>query len=108
MLNRGLDRFLPGRRLGPGTLNRLAEAWKLRPQRLAQVHVLVNLAPDIQEKVLLSHPEASRMTFPDLLAMARAPLWSEQRRTWAKLLQERASPAESDPGGKALSGNTQG
>lgn len=75
-----LDRTLEA--CGPGSLGILAERLGISPQRLAQIHALVYLAPDIQEAVLLSKAEASRVNFHTLLRLARVPLWQDQRKAW--------------------------
>ena len=90
---------------GPGTLVGLAGRWGVRPQHLAQVHALVYLAPDLQEAVLLSKSEAGKLTFSSLVAIARMPLWADQRRAWKRIADPHG--AESVSGGKGLSGNTE-
>jgi len=51
-------------------------------QRLAQVHALTYLAPDLQEAVLMGTVAASRMDFHTLVRIARMPLWADQRKAW--------------------------
>lgn len=75
-----LDRTLEA--CGPGSFGILAERLGISPQRLAQIHALVFLAPAIQEAVLLSKAEASRVNFHTLLRIARVPLWRDQRKAW--------------------------
>ena len=91
---------------GAGALRRLAECWGIRPQRLAQVHALIYLAPDLQEAILLSRPEAGKLTFHSLVAIARKPLWAEQREAWRLV----ANPylAESISGRNRAIGNIEG
>lgn len=72
---------------GPGTFIRLANAWGMKPQRLALIHVLVYLAPDLQEQVLAGSLEAGRMRFEDLVAFARIPWWPGQREAWSARLE---------------------
>lgn len=67
---------------GPGAMRILAGRLDISPQRLAQIHALVYLAPDLQESVLLSKVEASRVNFHALLRIARMPLWQDQRAAW--------------------------
>lgn len=81
-----LDRTLEA--CGPGSLGILAERLGISPQRLAQIHALVFLAPDIQEAVLLSKAEASRVNFHTLLRIARVPLWQDQRNNWRAFLED--------------------
>ena len=97
------DRAMTAQR--PGTLAGLAGRWGVRPQHLAQVHALVYLAPDLQEAVLLSMPEAGKLTFHSLVAIARMPLWADQRGAWKRIADPHG--AESVSGGKGLSGNTE-
>lgn len=75
-----LDRTIEA--CGPGSLRVLAGRLGISPQRLAQIHALVYLAPDIQEAVLLSKAEASRVNFHTLLRIARVLLWKDQRKAW--------------------------
>lgn len=75
-----LDRTLET--CGPGSLGILADRLGISRPRLAQIHALVYLAPDIQEAVLLSKAEASRVNFHTLLRIARVPLWQDQRKAW--------------------------
>lgn len=75
-----LDRTLKA--CGPGSLGILAERLGISPQRLAQIHALIYLAPDIQEAVLLSKAESSLVNFHTLLRIARVPLWRDQRKAW--------------------------
>lgn len=70
---------------GPGALRVLAQRVGATPQRLVLIHALVFLAPDLQEAVLLSKPEASRVTFDTLVRIARMPVWSNQREAWQKV-----------------------
>lgn len=51
-------------------------------QRLAQIHALAYLAPDLQEAVLMGTTAASRMDFHTLVRIARMPLWADQRMAW--------------------------
>lgn len=51
-------------------------------QRLAQIHALAYLAPDLQEAVLMGTRAASRMDFHTLVRIARMPLWADQRKAW--------------------------
>jgi hypothetical protein len=62
--------------------------------RLSQILSLLNLAPDVQEQVLfLQRPIQGRQgpTLRQLLSVAAALDWHEQRRRWRKL--RRAKPA---------------
>jgi hypothetical protein len=62
--------------------------------RLSQIVSLLNLAPDVQEQVLfLQRPTRGRQapTLRQLLNVAAALDWHEQRRRWRKL--RRAKPA---------------
>lgn len=93
---------------GPGALGVLADRLGVSRPRLAQIHALVYLAPDLQEAVLLSKLEASRVNFHALLRIARMPLWQEQRKAWNEIVGELASPSESNPGERTVRGNTRG
>lgn len=90
---------------GPGALCALARRWGVSPQRLAQVHALVYLAPDLQEAVLLSRPEAGMLTFSSLVAIARKPLWAEQRKAWRRITDPNGR--ESISGLNGAIGNTE-
>jgi len=105
-LGHALDRALTAG--GPGTLDRLAASWGIRPQRLALVHVLTYLAPDLQERVLFSSPDTGRLIFPDLVAIARIPLWANQRVAWEQILNAKAAGPKSLSGGKQRTSNTEG
>jgi hypothetical protein len=64
--------------------------------RLSQILSLLNLAPDLQEQLLLlQRPARSRqsLTLRQVLTLAAVPDWHEQRRRWRKL--RRATPAGS-------------
>jgi hypothetical protein len=91
---------------GPGSLGVLANRLGISKPRLAQIHALVYLAPDLQEAVLLSKIEASRVNFHALLRIARIPLWPDQREAWREIVGQCLPHPESNPGGKAASGNT--
>jgi hypothetical protein len=65
------------------------------------------LAPDLQEAVLLSRLEASRVNFHTLLRIARVPLWQDQREAWREIVYRNPSHSKNDPGKKPISGNTQ-
>lgn len=92
---------------GPGAMRILAGRLGISPQRLAQIHALIYLAPDLQEAVLLSKIEASRVNFHTLLRIARMPLWQDQRVGWRKIAGQCPPPSEINPGRKAARGNTQ-
>ena len=56
--------------------------------RLSQILGLLNLAPDLQEQLLfLEHPRSGRSTpvLRQVLTVAAALDWDEQRRRWRKL-----------------------
>jgi hypothetical protein len=64
--------------------------------RLSQILSLLNLAPDLQEQLLfLQRPARGRqsLTLRQVLTVAAALDWHEQRRRWRKL--RRARPARS-------------
>jgi hypothetical protein len=64
--------------------------------RLSQIVGLVNLAPDVQEQVLfLRHPARGRplLTLRQLLHVAAALDWDEQRRRWRQLRRARTDRA---------------
>ena len=64
--------------------------------RMSQIVSLLNLAPDLQEQLLLlQRPARSRqsLTLRQVLTLAAVPDWHEQRRRWRKL--RRATPARS-------------
>jgi hypothetical protein len=80
-----------------GTLASYAAAARLghvSRARLSQIVSLLNLAPDVQEHVLFSQRPARgrpELTLRQLLSVAAALDWHEQRRRWRKL--RRAKPA---------------
>jgi hypothetical protein len=84
-----------------GTLASYAAAARLghvSRARLSQILSLLNLAPDVQEQVLfLQRPIRGRqaLTLRQLLSVAVALDWHEQRRRWRKL--RRAKPPAPDP-----------
>ena len=64
--------------------------------RLSQILSLLNLAPDLQEQVLfLQRPTRGRQapTLRQLLSVAVALDWHEQRRRWRKLCRAKPSGA---------------
>lgn len=83
-----LDRTLED--CGPGSMGILADRLGISRPRLAQIHALVYLAPDLQEAVLLSKVEANRVNFHVLLKIARMPLWEDQRRSWHDSISRRS------------------
>lgn len=92
--------------LGPGAISRQAERWAVSRQRLAQIHALTYLAPDLQESVLIGTLEASRMDFHTLVKIARIPLWQEQREAWRKIGEKVSTSPKSHRGTKGLCVNT--
>ena len=74
-----------------GTVSSYAVAAKLghvSRARMSQIVSLLNLAPDLQEHVLfLQRPARGRqaLTLRQVLTVAAALDWSEQRRRWRKL-----------------------
>lgn len=99
-----LDRALET--MGPGALAREAKGSKVSRQRLAAVHALVYLAPDLQEEILMGSQAASRVNFNVLLRIARMILWSDQREAWREAVAACLPNRESNMGTKASSGNT--
>ena len=91
---------------GSGSLGVLASRLGISKPRLSQIHALVYLAPDLQEAVLLSKLEASRVNFHTLLRIARLPLWQEQREAWRKIVDRKPPQSKNDPGKKPISDNT--
>jgi len=79
------------RRLQRGQVTSFAEiaaAERLTRARVTQIMDLLLLAPDIQEQVLFLPRPASpeeEISERDLRQIARASLWSEQRRLWQEL-----------------------
>lgn len=79
------------RRLRRGEVASFAEiaaAERLTRARVTQIMDLLLLAPDIQEEVLFLPRPASRdeaLNERDLRRIARAPVWSDQRRLWREL-----------------------
>src|SRR5262249_39243032 len=60
--------------------------------RLSQILSLLNLAPDVQEHVLFSQRPArgrQEVTLRQLLSVAAALDWHEQRQRWRKLRRDR-------------------
>lgn len=92
--------------LGPGALSQLGAQWQVSRQRLAAVHALVYLAPDLQEKVLMGSVEATRVNFHELLRITRLTLWADQRVAWNRVVEGKWAGAQSRPGRKGGSGNT--
>ena len=82
-----------------GTVSSYAAAARLghvSRARLSQILSLLNLAPDLQEQLLfLQRPTRGRqaLVLRQLLTVAAALDWHEQRRRWRKL--RRATPAGS-------------
>ena len=76
-----------------GEANDYAELAKLAhvsPARIAQVVILVQLAPDIQEYVLfLSAEHAGLISERELREIAREPLWDRQRALFQDLFHRR-------------------
>ncbi|WLT30901.1 hypothetical protein [Geothrix sp. PMB-07] len=94
VLARGIEAF------GPGYSQILAKKFGVSQPRVAQLHALVYLAPDLQEAVLLARAEASRVNFHALLRIARVPLWQDQRRIWASHIREGRPAKASRSGGR--------
>lgn len=99
-----LDRTL--NECGAGAMSALASRLGISPQRLAQIHALVYLAPELQEAVLFSKREANRVNFHALLKIARMPLWQDQREAWREIVGYKPPNSESEPGKKPARGNT--
>lgn len=76
-----LDRLLTAE--GDGALSRVAKQWGVSRPRVAQLHALIYLAPDLQMKVLKGSAEASRLNFHSLLKIARQSNWIDQRNVWS-------------------------
>jgi hypothetical protein len=82
-----------------GTVSSYAVAARLghvSRARMSQIMNLLNLAPELQEHLLfLQRPARGRqaLTLRQVLSVAAALDWSEQRRRWRKL--RRATPARS-------------
>ena len=82
-----------------GTLPSYAAAARLghvSRARLSQILSLLNLAPDLQEQVLfLQRPRRGRApwTLRQLLSVAAALEWPEQRRRWRRLRRARKDRA---------------
>ena len=69
----------------------LARQSHVSPARIAQVVILGQLAPEIQEYVLFLPPEhSSLITERQLHAIAREPRWDRQRQQFQKLLGRRS------------------
>jgi hypothetical protein len=69
----------------------LARLGHISPARLAQIMVLLHLAPSIQEHILfLSAGDARFITELELRKIAREPHWDRQRRLFTQLLQRNA------------------
>jgi hypothetical protein len=68
----------------------LAELAHLSPARIAQIVILAQLAPEIQEYVLyLSAEHAGLIAERELREIAREPRWDRQRACFQGLLQRR-------------------
>lgn len=76
-----------------GEVNDYAELAKLAnvsPARIAQIVILVQLAPDIQEYVLfLSSAHAGLISERELREIAREPLWDRQRALFQDVFHRR-------------------
>jgi hypothetical protein len=76
-----------------GEVNDYAELAKLAhvsPARIAQIVILVQLAPDIQEYVLfLSSEHAGLISERELREIAREPLWDRQRALFQEMFHRR-------------------
>jgi hypothetical protein len=63
----------------------LARLGRVSRARVSQIMALVNLAPDLQERVLFLSPtakERDRIRLIDLLTIASILDWTSQRRRW--------------------------
>jgi hypothetical protein len=76
-----------------GEVNDYAELAKLAhvsPARIAQIVILIQLAPDIQEYVLfLSSEHAGLISERELREITREPLWDRQRALFQDLFHRR-------------------
>lgn len=97
-----LDRLLTAE--GDGALSRVAKQWGVSRPRVAQLHGLIYLAPDLQMKVLKGSAEASRLNFHSLLSIARHSNWIDQRDIWSDGSSLK-SPTNSGHGGKPVAGS---
>lgn len=69
----------------------LARGAQVSPARIAQIVILSQLAPDIQEYVLfLSAEHAGLITEPALREIARELTWDRQRDAFRRLLGQRS------------------
>jgi hypothetical protein len=69
---------------------KLAKLAHVSPARIAQIVILVQLAPDIQEYVLfLSSEHAGLISERELREIAREPLWDRQRALFQDLFHRR-------------------
>ena len=86
-----------------GTLNSYAAAARLGQisrARLSQILGLLNLAPELQEQLLfLEHPGRGRPApvLRQVLAVAAALDWDEQRRRWRRLQRANRQPRAAVP-----------
>src|SRR5215472_9537327 len=80
-------------RVRSGEVNDYAELARLAhvsPTRIAQIVILAQLAPDIQEYVLfLSDEHVALIAARELRDIAHEPLWDRQRALFRDLLQPR-------------------
>jgi hypothetical protein len=68
----------------------LAKLAHVSPARIAQIVILVQLAPDIQEYVLfLSSEHACLISERELREIAREPLWDRQRALFQDMFHRR-------------------
>lgn len=68
----------------------LARLARVSSARIAQIILLGQLAPDIQEYILfLSAEHSGLITEPQLRAIAREPRWDLQRAAFERVLQSR-------------------
>ena len=74
----------------------LAHLGQVSRARITQVMNLLQLAPDIQEDILLGHRPQCRLREPAIRKLSGVALWSDQRDRWHALL--RAASVQKRPG----------
>ena len=78
----------------------LAHLGQISRARVTQIMNLLQLAPEIQEDILLGDTPAGGLRESAVRKIGGVVLWSEQRDRWQALL--RAASAQKAPGGVAV------
>ena len=68
----------------------LARLGRVTRARMTQIMRLLDLAPDIQEAILIDQPA---VTEREIRSVSRLLDWDEQRRTWRSLVETKSAPS---------------